>query len=135
MIVYHGTKNKNNYDSIIKGGFHLYQGLYGLGIYCSDNFNFAKLYACEDDEEGYGHENLVIKINIPNYLILEDTHQNIMNKYFNMNLINNSIYETAETNTELCKFVLNDGFKAIKINYSNANEIIILDEKIINIIQ
>ena len=134
MIVYHGTKNKNTYNSIIQNGFDLYQGLYGLGIYCSSDFNFAKLYACEDDEESNDHKELVLKLEIPDNVILENSYQNIMNRYFNMNLKENSIYETADTNFDLCKLVLLDGFKAIKINYLNCDEIIILDNNIIKLI-
>ena len=134
MICYHGTKNENTYKNIVKNGFELYYGNYGKAIYCTSDFNLAKQYAMEDWEEGYGHENLVFKINIPDILIYEKDYNEL--KYLlTGKKSKNCIFKVAEPLYNLSKYILRNNIKICKINYIDKDEIIILDEKIINIIK
>lgn len=134
MKVYHGTKSIESLNSIMQEGFtNFNKGFYGKGLYATSDINIALEFT--NDENESVNKDLILELDIDSSLILEDTYKNLANKFFNKKEKENPSFYCIDPLWNLDKKLRDLGYKGCKINYSDTNEVIIIDTGIINSIR
>lgn len=119
MMLFHGTDNVDNYNSIKKNGFKINDGNYGAGVYLTTDFELAKTYA---DNNG----NNVIRAFINDIFVKEMTYSEL-SLACNVEPTGDGCFETSLEIPEAKEYAEKNNIKAILIQYKNTDEIVVYD--------
>jgi hypothetical protein len=118
MIYYHGT-TKEKKGQIIKNGFVLSYGRFGIGAYFSSNL---------EESKNFGPE--ILKIEVSSNKVKEIYYPDLIKIYPDLSI------DEEEGISELKEYVISQGYLAASIKYvSNDVELCIYDTDIINKMQ
>lgn len=130
MKLYHGTTSKQAKESIIRNGFRLCSdGNYGTGIYLTSHFELARDYTYNEND-GKRHDDLVIPVHIYNKDIKILQYKTISNR-LGKQCDKNPNFEIALEIPEVEEYAKKNGIKALMIQYSCCDEVVVYDPSVI----
>jgi hypothetical protein len=135
MILYHGVKSIDALNSILSNGLRVpsKSGYYGTGVYATSRIDIALQHTNDDGIfDTSTHPELVLQLEVDDALIYESTYMSIANKFFHKHELKNPSFYCMDPLWHLDEVVKNLGYSGCKINYSDADEVIILDPSIIH---